>query len=67
MSYMDRENILTEGLIDKLIGLLTKKKKLKGLSREERKAYDDAMKHFNKARAILKKSHEKSGIKSKFI
>ena len=30
-------------------------------------AYHYAMKHFNKARAILKKSHEKSGIKSKFI
>ena len=40
MSYLDRKNILAEGLIDKLIGLLTKKKKLKGLSKEERKAYD---------------------------
>jgi hypothetical protein len=29
MSYMDRKNILSEGIIDKIIGVLTKKKKIK--------------------------------------
>ena len=66
MSYMDRKNILEEGLIDKLIGLL-KKSKSKTNDKESKKAYTDAMMHFNKANAILKKNHKKLGIKSRFI
>ena len=64
---MDRENILAEGLIDKLIGLLKKSKSKDKDSKEAQKAYNDAMDHFSKAKAILKKRQQKSGIKSRFI
>ena len=67
MSYMDRENILAEGLIDKLIGLLKKSKSKDKDSKEAQKAYNDAMDHISKAKAILKKRQQKSGIKSRFI
>lgn len=66
MSYMDKKNILSEGLIDKIISVITKKKKIKDLKRAEKKAYDDAMKHFKKAQSILAKTHKARGIKSKF-
>ena len=66
MSYMDRKNILSEGLIDKIIGVLTKKKKIKDLKKAEKKAYDDAMKHIKKAQSILAKSSKARGIKSRF-
>lgn len=65
MSFMDRKNILEEGLIDKLIGLL-KKSKSKANDKESKKAYADAMMHFNKANAILKKNLKKRGIKDRF-
>ena len=38
MSYIDRKNILSEGLIDKIISVLTKKKKIKDLTKAEMKA-----------------------------
>jgi|15BtaG_2_1085339.scaffolds.fasta_scaffold07196_3 hypothetical protein len=65
MSFMDRKNILEEGLIDKLIGLL-KKSKSKTNDKETKKAYEDAMMHFNKANAILKNNLKKRGIKDRF-
>jgi len=66
MSYIDRKNILSEGLIDKIISVLTKKKKIKDLTKAEKKAYDDAMKHFKKANDILDKNLKARGIKSRF-
>ena len=66
MSYMDKKNILSEGLIDKIISVITKKKKIKDLKRAEKKAYDDAMKHFKKANDILKKNLKARGIKDRF-
>ena len=66
MSYIDRKNILSEGIIDKIIGVLTKKKKIKDLTKKEKKAYDDAMKHFKKANDILKKNLKARGIEDRF-
>ena len=66
MSYMDRKNIIAEGLIDKVIDVLTKKKKIKNLKKAEKKAYDDAMKHFKKANDILKKNLKARGIEDRF-
>ena len=66
MSYMDKKNILSEGLIDKIISVITKKKKIKDLKRAEKKAYDDAMKHFKKANDILKKNLKARGLDDPF-
>ena len=69
MSYMDKENILSEGLIDKIISKLTNaktKRELKKLSKAEKKHYDNAMKHFKKANDILKKNLKDSGIEDRF-
>ena len=66
MSYMDIKNIIAEWLIDKVIDVLTKKKKIKNLKKAEKKAYDDAMKHFKKANDILKKNLKARGIEDRF-
>ena len=69
MSYMNTENILSEGLIDKIISKLTNaktKRELKKLSKAEKKHYDNAMKHFKKANDILKKNLKDSGIEDRF-
>lgn len=69
MSYMDRENILSEGLIDKIISKLTNaktKREIKKLSKAEQKHYDNAMKHFKKANDILKKNLKDSGMEDPF-
>ena len=63
MSYMNKKNILSEGIIDKIIGVLTKKKKIKDLTKAEKKAYDDAMKHIKRANTILKKNLKARGLK----
>ena len=64
MSYMDRKNILSEGIIDKLITLLTKSSK-SAKEKEEKKAYEDAM---ASAKAISKKldaALKKAGVDPK--
>jgi|TARA_B100000073_G_scaffold333687_1_gene325392 cell shape-determining protein MreC len=66
---MNTENILSEGLIDKIISKLTNaqtKRELKKLSKAEKKHYDNAMKHFKKANDILKKNLKDSGIEDRF-
>jgi len=69
MSYMDRENIISEGLLDKIIGKLTSaktKRDIKKLNKKEQEYYNDAMKHINKANDILKKNLKARGIEDRF-
>lgn len=65
MSYMDRKNILSEGLIDKIIGILTKKKQIKNLKKAEKKAYDDALKSVRATGKSLDAALRKVGVDPK--
>lgn len=64
MSYMDRKNILSEGIIDKLITLLTKSSK-SAKEKEEKKAYKDAMASTKAISKKLDAALRKAGVDPK--
>jgi len=64
MSYMDRENILLEGIIDKLVKLLTKSTK-SAKEKEEEKAYKDALASVRATSKKLDAALKKAGVDPK--
>ena len=64
MSYMDRKNILSEGLIDKLINVLKKASK-NAKDKKLKKAYLDAFKSIESTNKSLDASLKKAGLNPK--
>jgi len=61
MSYMDRKNILEEGIIDKLVNILTKSSKT-SKEKKAKKAYKDALKSIMATRKDLEAALRKAGV-----
>ena len=66
MSYMDRKNILSEGIIDKIIKVLTKAAK-NAKDRKLKKAYMDAIDAYNAVDKDQEAKLKKLGIKPQKI
>ena len=68
MSFMDRENILSEGFFDKLLKSLKKAKSNSKIKKDKevQKAYDDALKTVDDANKSLIAILKKRGIKDPF-
>lgn len=64
MSYMDRKNILEEGIIDKLLQLITKSSK-KTKEKEAKKAYKKAEKQIRKTKKELDAALRRVGVDPK--
>lgn len=66
MSYMDRKNILSEGLIDKLINILTKAAK-NAKDKKLKKAYMNAMDAYKDVHKDQEAKLKKLGIEPQKI